>query len=270
MEAPRESRAWFEFLSELRARSAPCVVVVVTGVRGSAPREVGARMIVAEDQLAWGTIGGGNLEHMAIAHATQMLERSSARSESHEYTLSEQVGQCCGGQVTLFYEAFLWRRRRIVIFGAGHVGQALGGLASYLGAQIQIIDPRSRGELQPPLPENPAYEVLFIDSPEEEIDNIEEDSLVLIMTHNHGLDLEILERALKRGTFPYLGLIGSERKWLRFKKRLEQRGFSSQQIASVRCPIGAARTSKEPTAIAISTAAELLEVMAQLSAEAGA
>ena len=82
------------------------------------------------------------------------------------------------------------------------------------------------------------------------------------MTHSHALDLELVARALRRGTFPYVGLIGSERKWARFRSRLEQRGFEPDELARVTCPIGLGRTSKEPTAIAVSVAAELLERMA--------
>ena len=87
------------------------------------------------------------------------------------------------------------------------------------------------------------------------------DALVLIMTHDHALDLEILARALKRGSFPYLGLIGSARKWLRFRKRLEQRGVTTEQLATVTCPIGVTQGSKTPTAIALSTAAQLSQVL---------
>ena len=64
-------RSWIDVLAELRAARKPCAMVVVTDVRGSTPREVGARMIVADGRLAWGTIGGGNLERQAI-------ERSAA------------------------------------------------------------------------------------------------------------------------------------------------------------------------------------------------
>ncbi|MCP3918922.1 MAG: xanthine dehydrogenase accessory protein XdhC [bacterium] len=256
------SQAWIETLSDLRDSGQPCAVVVVTGVRGSAPREAGARMIVSREGLVWGTIGGGNLERLAIEHGAQLLERTEPASESVVYPLSEKAGQCCGGEVTLFYESFPWRRRRVVVFGAGHVGQALAGLASYLQAEVTLVDSRSEEELQPKLARERDFDALFIDSPEEEIDAIPADSLVLVMTHSHALDLEILARGIARGTFPYLGLIGSERKWARFRKRLEQRGFTEVQIATVRCPIGASRTSKEPRAIAVSTAAELLEVMA--------
>lgn len=282
-------------------------MVVVTGVKGSGPREAGARMIVAlidsaqrersesssasarvnEDdattmharatsrtesrsavsarnapkpELVFGTIGGGNLELQAIEHCAELLKLGKPASESVAYPLSEKVGQCCGGEVTLFFETFPWTRRRIAIFGAGHVAQAIGGLASYLSADLVLIDPRQESEIRPALPLERAYDLVCVDAPEHELDELSDDTLVLIMTHSHALDLEIVARAIKR-EFPYIGLIGSERKWQRFQKRLEQRGFTSAEIARVRCPIGVSKPSKEPTAIAISVAAELLEVM---------
>ena len=257
------SPSWIEALSSFRERGEACVMVVVTDARGSAPRAAGARLIAAGGRLAWGTIGGGNLERLALEHAAAMEARGEDVGESVDYPLSEKAGQCCGGKVTLFFECFHWRRRSIVVFGAGHVAQALGGLQPYLAADVLLIDPRSEEELEPALPATRPFDTLFIDAPEEEIDRIDADSFVVIMTHDHALDLEILARALTRGTFPYVGLIGSARKWERFQKRLARRGFTAEQLASVTCPIGAARTSKEPTAIAISTAAELLERMEQ-------
>jgi xanthine dehydrogenase accessory factor len=285
-------QAWIEKLSELRAQGRPCAMVVVTGVRGSGPREAGARMIVAlgepanrrrigasgsraasvvartasakahpaKAELVFGTVGGGNLELLAIAHCAELLKLGSAVSESVAYPLSEKVGQCCGGEVTLFFETFPWTRRRIAIFGAGHVAQAIGGLARYLSADLVLIDPREESEILPQLPLERPYELVCVDNPEQELDELPIDTLVLVMTHNHALDLEIVARAIKL-EFPYLGLIGSERKWQRFRRRLEQRGFATDEIARVRCPIGVSKHSKEPAAIAISVAAELLEVM---------
>lgn len=255
-------QAWLQALEHMRASATACVVVTVVGVQGSAPREPGARLIVAGGKLKWGTIGGGKLEHLAIEHAAALALGGEACSSTERYPLSERAGQCCGGEVTLFYEVFPWLRRSLVIFGAGHVAQALAGLAPWLRADVLLIDARSEEEIEPPLPAEPPYRTCFIDSPEEEIDEIPADSAVLIMTHDHALDLEVLARALKRGCFPYLGMIGSERKWKRFHGRLLQRGFSAEELARVRCPIGVTRTSKEPTAIAISTAAELLDVFA--------
>jgi len=252
---------WFEALSALHAEGKPCVVVVVTDVQGSAPRESGARLIVAGGELVWGTIGGGKLEHQAIEHATQLLTEGGRRSESVDYPLAEKTGQCCGGQVTLFYETYPWTRRRVVVFGAGHVAQALAGLQHYLAADVLLIDPREEAEIRPSLPRERPWSLLSVDDPEEEVDGLAEEDLVLIMTHDHALDLRILERALARDGLRYLGLIGSERKWARFRKRLGARGVTDEAIARVRCPIGTSKHSKEPTAIAISVAAELLEVL---------
>lgn len=259
-------QAWIERLSELRANGRPCALVVVTGVKGSGPRESGARMIVAGGELVWGTIGGGNLELQAIRHATELLARGRALSESVAYPLGERVGQCCGGEVSVFFETFPWTRRKIAIFGAGHVAQAIAGLSAYLQADLVLIDPREEDDIRPELPKKRAWQLVSVDEPAAELDELPDDTLVLVMTHSHALDLEILARAIRRD-FPYVGLIGSERKWERFQKRLAQRGFTDAEIAKVTCPIGVSKHSKEPTAIAIATAAELLDVIARANVE---
>ena len=144
---------WIARLAELRAAGEPCALVVVTGVKGSAPREVGARMVVrgdgGEGVLDFGTIGGGNLEHQALAHAAAMIARGEAASETVAFPLAERTGQCCGGEVTLFFETFSWQRPTVAIFGAGHVGQALAGLAPWLGARVLLIDGRQEEQLVP-------------------------------------------------------------------------------------------------------------------------
>jgi xanthine dehydrogenase accessory factor len=267
MDAPGAS--WIETLSELRAAGRACAMVVVTGVRGSGPREAGARMIVAGGDIAWGTIGGGNLERLAIEHCAELLAQGRTCSESVAYPLSEKVGQCCGGEVTLFYETFAWARRRLVVFGAGHVGQAVGGLAGYLPADVLLVDGRDEAAIRPALP--PAgrrpYELLCIDEPAAEVERLPAGALVLVMTHSHALDLEIVAAAIRRPDLAYVGLIGSERKWRRFEQRLLARGFTPAEFGRVRCPIGVTKTSKDPSAIAISAAAELIDVLAAADAE---
>jgi len=259
------SQEWIERLSELRGRKVPCALVVVTEVRGSGPREPGARMIVTRGKdgrgaLDLGTIGGGNLEKQAIERSAALLESGKAVSASEAFPLSEKVGQCCGGEVTLFFETFPWTRRKIAIFGAGHVAQAIAGLSGYLSADIALIDGREEGEILPPLPKVRGFELRCVDHPEAEVEGLPDGALVLVMTHSHALDLEVVAKAIRRD-FAYLGLIGSARKWDRFRKRLAQRGFTEREIAKVRCPIGVSKHSKEPAAIAISVAAELLEVL---------
>lgn len=251
---------WLDALGELRSREEPCVVVVVTAVRGSTPREPGARMVVARGSIAHGTIGGGELERLALEEARALLADPTAGGRSVEYPLAEAAGQCCGGHVTLFFEPWRWRRRTIAVFGAGHVGQALAGLAPWLRARVLLVDGRDEAELHPRPPRERPYELVLTGAVEAELDELPADALVVVMTHDHALDLELVAHALRRG-FPWVGLIGSQRKRERFEKRLLQRGFTPQTLARLRCPIGVTRTSKEPAAIALSAAAELATLL---------
>ena len=262
MTQPAEDRPrdWIEALARLRDARTPCALVVVTRLVGSGPREPGARMVVAEGRPVHGTIGGGKLEQLACEHAMSQLARGVA-VEALEVPLSDAAGQCCGGKVTLHIEAYPWRTPQVVIFGAGHVAQALAGLAPWLGADVTLIDPRTAAELVPVPPAQKPWKLLLVDAPEAELEHLPGDSLVLVMTHSHALDLDVLARALTRD-FRYLGLIGSERKWSKFRARLLARGFSEAQLARVRCPIGLTKHSKEPNAIALSVAAELSDVLA--------
>lgn len=252
------SQSWIEELAALRDAGTPCAVVVVSGSKGSVPREAGARMIVAGGDLVWGTIGGGRLEQLAIEAATELVNGGTSTTRAMELPLSESAGQCCGGVVQLLVESFVWRTSPLYVFGAGHVAQALGGLADYLRCRVELIDPREEDEIRPRLPKERPYELRLVDAPEGEVDELPAGARVVIMTHSHDLDQRIVEAALRRDDLAYLGLIGSDRKWARFQKRLVAKGYTPEQIARVRCPIGLGPSSKEPTAIAISVAAELL------------
>lgn len=260
------SQAWIETLADMRTRREPCALVVVTTVKGSTPREVGARMIVAGGRVAWGTIGGGNLEKLAIERADELLAAGERVAVSVDVPLAESAGQCCGGHVSLLVEAFPWRRRTVTVFGAGHVGQALAGLGPYMRADVRVIDPRPEAELVPTPPADRTWSLLTESDPAGEVDALPADTAVLVMTHSHPLDLEVLAAALKRGTFPYVGLIGSERKWKRFRARLLERGFDEADVDGVICPIGVVRGSKEPNAIALSTATEISELFSRAPA----
>ena len=92
---------WIEELSDLAAASEPAVLVTVAGIRGSAPREIGAKMIVTATETN-GTIGGGQLEYQSTRIAAGLLEddRNSLRS----FPLGSSMGQCCGGVVEILFE----------------------------------------------------------------------------------------------------------------------------------------------------------------------
>jgi xanthine dehydrogenase accessory factor len=78
----------------------PVVRVVVADVHGSAPREVGAAMLVWADGQS-GTIGGGALEWEAVRRARALLSRGHSEMQIDRLPLGPALGQCCGGAVTL-------------------------------------------------------------------------------------------------------------------------------------------------------------------------
>ena len=84
------------------------------------------------------------------------------------------------------------------------------------------------------------------------------------MSFSHAEDLDIvaacLQRQRRQGDLPFLGLIGSQTKWTRFRHRLAARGFNEAEIAHVTCPIGVPGIpGKEPEVIAVAVAAQLLQ-----------
>lgn len=99
--------AWIDTLGELFAAHTACVMVTVTESGGSTPREAGTKMIVTGDAI-FGTIGGGHLELAAIGAARTVLagDPDTPTSRLQRISLGPSLGQCCGGRVTLCFEAF--------------------------------------------------------------------------------------------------------------------------------------------------------------------
>lgn len=92
---------WIEELSDLAAAGESAVLVTVAGIRGSAPREIGAKMIVTESETI-GTIGGGQLEYQSTRIAAGLLEDNQHSLRS--FPLGSSMGQCCGGVVEILFE----------------------------------------------------------------------------------------------------------------------------------------------------------------------
>ena len=146
----------------------------------------------------------------------------------------------------------------VVVFGNGHVGRALVQVLSTLPCTVAWIDQREH-DFPAVVPANTT--VVATDAPEDEVADAPPGSLFLVMTHSHALDFELTSRLLARGDFAYLGLIGSTSKRAQFERRLAARGISADALKRITCPIGiGAIRSKEPGAIAIAVAAQVLQL----------
>ena len=338
---------WLTQLRTLADTGEPAVLVTVAAIRGSAPREPGARMIVTREH-SFGSVGGGQLEYRCIRQSCdQLAEPTTPASRQHRFTLGPDCGQCCGGVVDVWFERIAtedlaWidagitalgngdallrvslrqseeRTSRLVIgarrvlfasgefvhnarfriaaaelarkedgtrvdvmaisdnmrmpvlvdrtrpttwtiaiFGAGHVGSACAEALRLVPADVKLIDTRAepvRAAL------DRALTAEHVADPVAALDGLPRGADVLIMTHDHGIDYALVERAIALDRFSYLGLIGSLSKRRRFEKRLRQAGVSTTELERLTCPIGIdGIRGKKPFEIAIAVSAELLQ-----------
>lgn len=231
-------------------------MVTVVDTKGSSPRDAGAKMIVLPNGDFFGTIGGGQLEHLAIQDAVEALAESV--SGRKKYPLCFRAGQCCGGGVEVYIE-LAGVSPQLYIFGAGHVGQALAQTMSGTPFQIHLIDERPEWTARTP----GSGIIVHQEDPKKFLNSAGFDrhwSYIVVMTHDHFLDLDLIGK-LAEMPARFLGLIGSRNKWEKFTQRLEHLGLGPDAINRIECPVGLPLGGKAPAEIAISIGARLLQVL---------
>ena len=270
-------RNLLEGLSEVIERGEPACLVTVAKVRGSAPRDAGARMLVTLTDTV-GSIGGGELEYQCIRIAVEQIRAAPPNQDElvRTFPLGSNCGQCCGGVVDVLFEPVTEELADTVqelsamqdsqqsfvvaIFGAGHVGSATVATLAGLDCRVKWIDSR-----QDIFPEDLPSNVIAVESasPSVDVASMPSGTFYLIMTHSHSLDLDICDQVLRRRDAAYCGLIGSLSKRRRFERLLHKQGVSDEMLAELTCPIGVAGIpGKQPREIAIAVAAELLQIQA--------
>ena len=229
-------------------------------------------MAVCAD-VAINTIGGGHIEHVAMAHARALLASPAAPDTVERYALGPSLGQCCGGVVHLSYtrvsatdgaalaSTLAPRLQPLALFGGGHVGRALVEVLAPLPFALRWID--SRDEIFPEQI-SAAVHCEYSDPVQAAVADLVPGSAVLIMSFSHAEDLDVvaacLSRQRERGDLPFIGLIGSQTKWATFRHRLEARGFGPDDWTAVTCPIGVPGiVGKAPEVVAVAVAAQLLQ-----------
>ncbi len=224
-------------------------------------------------RCAAGTVGGGALEMEGIAEARRMLASGEAASRL-DIPLGPAIGQCCGGRVLLdlarasptllaTIEAGKAEAEAayptVLVFGAGHTGQALARALAPLPLRTLVID--GRADRLADLPEGTARRRAAI--PEAEVAAAPPGSAFVVATHDHALDFLIASAALARRDATYVGMIGSATKRESFRRHLASEGRAGE-IERLVLPIGgSAIRDKRPEVIAALVAAELLVTFAR-------
>jgi xanthine dehydrogenase accessory factor len=252
----------------------PTVALVrVETARGSTPREAGAWMLVTADAML-GTIGGGQLEYMALDAARAMLSRGE-ESTTLDVPLGPEIGQCCGGRALLAVRRLIAADRKALradaeaalralpavhVFGAGHVGRALAATLALLPVRPFLVDGRPEELALAPA----GVETLATPLPEAVARDAPPGSAFVILTHDHALDFLIAREALARTDAAYVGMIGSRSKRASFLRWLrETEDDRAIDPARLVCPIGAgSRPDKRPEVIAAFVATEIMQRLA--------
>jgi xanthine dehydrogenase accessory protein XdhC len=259
---------WMNAVQRLREARRPGVLATVASVRGHAPRDAGAKLVVASD-ASWGTVGGGNLEAVAIERARALLADPTPAAELVTLSLSDKAPyqhgvQCCGGEVTLLLEP-LPVVPAVAIFGIGHVGLELARILARHDLELHLVDsrddqltPERLAMLEDAVATVHPHQVPVL--PELVIGELPPGTHVLVMTHDHAEDAALCDAALRATQLGSIGLIGSTAKWTRFRKKLATEGHSPEAIARITTPIGLPDLGgKEPATIAVSVAAAFLQ-----------
>lgn len=259
------SISYYDKLGELLAANTPFVSVTIVDTTGSVPQDAGSKMLVTRDGLHFGTVGGGKVEKRAIEEAQAMLSRSGAGASADpsksthfvNWSLDRDIGMTCGGMVKLYFEAYNTTTWNVVVFGAGHVANALISLLVNLECRVTCYD--SRPDWLAKLPNSPKLKRVLSQDLPAEVQAVPDSAFVLLITMGHTTDRPILLKALETKHFSYLGVIGSAAKSARLRKDIAEAGMPADYAQRYFCPVGLDIGSNHPQEIAISIVAQLLQ-----------
>ncbi|MEB3223503.1 MAG: XdhC/CoxI family protein [Candidatus Sericytochromatia bacterium] len=240
------------------AEGTPCGLATVTGIVGSIPTEVGAKLLVnAHGQILAGTVGGGALEAVVIHRLVRAIAERAPQELEHHLTDDEAstLGMTCGGSIRLFLEPYVGHPRLLLI-GGGHVNQAVARMARDLDFDVWVIDDRPQWVTRDHFPYAQRLEV--VPSLREPFGAIErsEDCFVVIATRCHATDRLVLRAAAAR-PWRYVGMIGSRHKVETIRAELAAEQGFELLLAGLRAPIGLDLGGKSPAAVALSILSEL-------------
>lgn len=224
-------------------------LITITETSGSTPRKQGTIMGIFQDSTI-GTIGGGNIEFKLINMTREMIKNNESYKEfSYNLTTDDELRMNCGGTIKGIIKIFS-PTPKLLICGAGHIGQKLFNIAKQLNFNIKIIDDRE--ELKKDCPDLTLGN--FQDILKNEL--ITENTYIVIVTRGHLLDEEVLTLVKNRGA-KYIGIIGSKKKITTLKENLQNLGIIKDNIYA---PIGLKISDGTPEEIAIEILAEILKV----------
>ncbi len=201
----------YEEIVRVRFEGGKAALATIVRHQGSTPRRDFAKMLISQDGSTIGSVGGGQTEAEVLKEAGRVMESGQASLLRYELTQkdAEAEGLTCGGTVEIFVEPIL-PDPKLILMGAGHIGQTVAQAAHRIGFKVAVVDDRESFANRERFPQ--AEEIIVSDF-EEGFDpiTVSQTSFILIATRGHGHDKVVLERALQTPAC-YIGMVGSRRK----------------------------------------------------------
>jgi len=239
----------------------PAAIATVVKTHGSAPRAVGAKMLVYADGKIVGSVGGGGMEQRVIAEAQDAIQLGAPRYLDFNLSKPERGDpMVCGGEMEIFIEPLLTAPTMLLV-GAGHVGAACAELAKFLGFYVILIDDRPEFLSREKFPH---ADELHTGVLTQEIQKFEitPRTFIVIVTRAHTLDAALLGAVIDKPA-AYIGMLGSKRRILTVFEILKQEGVSADALKRVHAPIGLEIHAESPQEIAVSIMAEVIRARFQ-------
>ncbi len=254
---------FFERMLELKQKGVPLMVVTAVAKEGAGPVDVGKKMVVTENNGAFGTVGGGAIEYYAREKCKTLLREKQHFLET--YLLSEgkiipetkTLPMVCGGKVTLYYE-YVGPKEFVYIFGAGHVAKALANVLKTLNFHLTVIDDRKE-VIDAFKGADTIINLPFV----EYIDKygIDPGTMIVVSTPSHKYDYHVINKILEKGFKPkYIGMLCSPDKLKDYLDKTYETYGKDIDLSNFYSPIGLDTGGNTPEEIAISIASEMLAV----------
>ena len=253
-----EDQRLLQELTAAMGEGRPVVLATVVSTKRSVPRHAGTKMLVYADGSLRGTVGGGAMESRVIDAAHDSMATGRTQLLSYELLDPERGDPgVCGGEVQIYLEPYM-PPHTVFVIGAGHVGKAVVELAHWLGYRTVIVDDRAdrvTGEAMPLADERIAGNV----AEALEAQPVTADTSIVVVTRDTGIDVAAIPLLLATPA-RYLGVMGSERRWLTTRRQLVDRGVPEADLDRIQVPVGIELGAETVEEIAVSILSQVIRV----------